>query len=264
MPPAPTKATLTEEDDSSASKCVIVEAAKSGRSKCRACMEAISEGEMRVGMESWMVGRQVVVWQHPRCFLACMTICEASGGRSKCKQSKQPLEVGEKTVRLVAHTTTAHIKLRPAGMLLAPVLRAVSDSAALEGKGRGAVSLDALRAVVTEGCLDELSSSESKSLADGLAEGGAVPASSNDDGKAGLGVSVTPSQAEVMEAKHERKQPAKESIEKATGKVAWKWAGTLCYGSLLPAKETKTHCYARTQRGNVKTLTKGGEYWWQM
>jgi hypothetical protein len=46
--------------------------------------------------------------------------------------------------------------------------------------------------------------------------------------------------------------------------VAWKWAGALCYGTLLPARETSTHCYARTQKNNTKTLTKGGAYWWQL
>ena len=42
----------------------------------------------------------------------------------------------------------------------------------------------------------------------------------------------------------------------------WRFAGHLCYGSLLPAQESKTHCYARTHKGNTKTLTKGGASWW--
>lgn len=45
------------------------------------------------------------------------------------------------------------------------------------------------------------------------------------------------------------------------GRVEWKFGGRLCYGTLLPSKETKTHCYARTHKGNVKTLAKGKGYW---
>jgi hypothetical protein len=33
---------------------------------------------------------------------------------------------------------------------------------------------------------------------------------------------------------------------------------------LLPAKETAGVCFARTHKGNTKTLTKGGSYWWML
>ena len=35
----------------------------------------------------------------------------------------------------------------------------------------------------------------------------------------------------------------------------------LWLGTLLAARETATHCYARTHKGNVKTLAKGKPYW---
>ena len=70
---------------------VVVEAAKTGRSKCRCCMEPIAQGDMRVGMESWMVGRQVVVWQHPKCFLSQIGICQETSTARKCKQTKKAL-----------------------------------------------------------------------------------------------------------------------------------------------------------------------------
>ena len=44
--------------------------------------------------------------------------------------------------------------------------------------------------------------------------------------------------------------------------MCWKFAGALCYGTLLPAKETALSCYARTHKGNIKTLAKGKPYWW--
>ena len=33
---------------------------------------------------------------------------------------------------------------------------------------------------------------------------------------------------------------------------------------MLPAKETAGVCFARTHKGNTKTLTKGGSYWWML
>jgi len=41
----------------SSQACITVEAAKTGRSKCRRCLEALPASEARVGMESWMVRR---------------------------------------------------------------------------------------------------------------------------------------------------------------------------------------------------------------
>ena len=46
------------------------------------------------------------------------------------------------------------------------------------------------------------------------------------------------------------------------GNVAWRFGGHLCFGVLIATRETKTHCYARTHKGNIKTLTKGKDYWW--
>ena len=61
--------------------------------------------------------------------------------------------------------------------------------------------------------------------------------------------------------KKEVQLPQVGTKSRTKGKVVWKFAGHKCYGTLLPAKETKTHCYARTHKGNVKTLAKGKDYW---
>ena len=58
-----------------------------------------------------------------------------------------------------------------------------------------------------------------------------------------------------------RSQPAVGSKSGAKGRVEWKWGGMVCSGVLLPSKETSTHCYAKTHKGNVKTLAKGKDYW---
>ena len=67
-------------ENSSSDACIIIEAAKTGRSKCRRCLEMLEAGALRVGMESWMVGRQVTVWQHPKCMLAGLQVTEEASG----------------------------------------------------------------------------------------------------------------------------------------------------------------------------------------
>ena len=49
------------------------------------------------------------------------------------------------------------------------------------------------------------------------------------------------------------KQPRAGVVSKAKGRVCWRFAGCLCYGTLLPAQESDTTCYARTHKGNTKT-----------
>ena len=39
-------------------------------------------------------------------------------------------------------------------------------------------------------------------------------------------------------------------------KVSWVWRGKTYSGTLIPSKETKTHRYARTENGKIKTLPK--------
>ena len=52
------------------------------------------------------------------------------------------------------------------------------------------------------------------------------------------------------------------SASKIAGQVAWHWGRTICYGTLIPSKENSKYCYARTHKGNIKTLAKGKAYWW--
>ena len=39
-------------------------------------------------------------------------------------------------------------------------------------------------------------------------------------------------------------------------KVSWKYGGKTYSGTLIPSKETKTHRYARTKNGKIKSLPK--------
>ena len=220
--------------------CFTIEAAKTGRSKCRGCMEALEQGEMRVGMESWMVGRAVTVWQHPRCFADNVVVTVESSGRGKCKQTKVAFTKGEAKLSCTAHSTTAHFK--PAAV--AAQIRQVFALAA----GRKVEGIEGFK---------QLSKEDARALRDGAPARAAKP-----EPEPELELEATPSQAVALKEEEAPAQPAKGSVSRAKGKVCWRFAGHLCYGSLLPAQESKTHCYARTHKGNTKTLTKGGASWW--
>ena len=231
--------------------CITVEAAKTSRSKCRGCMEPIEASSLRCGMESWMVGRQVTVWQHPKCLLNGLSVTVEASGRTKCKQSKQAFEVGERRLSATAHTTTAHIKLSAAPALLRPVYAAVpANERPAPSQIAGFDQLDTDERAALEAALaaaDELVAVDEPALVE------ATPTTTQ--------ALSTPSSGASGKDDDER-QPIKGLVTKAKGKVAWRFGGAVCFGTLLPAQETKTTCYARTHKGNTKTLTKGGTYWW--
>lgn len=238
---------------------IVVENAKTGRSKCRRCLEMLSQGEVRVGAESWMVGRQVTVWQHPRCFLAGVSFTEETSGRGKCKQTREPFAAGEHKLSTTAHTTTSHYKLDAAASLLRPVVVA----AHAETKDRRA-------AIACFEGVETLTPEERQSFEATLMDGGANASEE-------LAMQPTPSTETVLEDRisseatkstakepsgSTAEQPAKGIISRATGRVCWRFGGSLCFGTLLPKQESKTHCYARTHKGNTKILTKGLTSWW--
>jgi hypothetical protein len=243
-------ALLSDDVSNAEGNCVVVEEAKTGRSKCRKCMDVIPAGALRVGMESWIVGRNVITWQHPECFCCGLEITVEVTGRGKCKQTKQKFEAGERRLSAIAHTTTNNFKLSAAVPLLLPVFQALGDCAAARRK--------AFDSIVR---LSELQPSERALLAKCLADTGPAaikmeeapaPSSVADDAKAELPVDAV------------SKQPRAGVISKAKGRVCWRFAGCLCYGTLLPAQESHTTCYARTHKGNTKTLTKGNASWWML
>ena len=224
-------------------QCIVIEAAKTGRSKCRGCMEPLAQGEMRVGQESWMVGRAIIVWQHPSCFYANVAVTTEASGRGRCKQTKEGFAVGEAKISCTAHTTTAHYK--PAAV--AAPLRHVCELA-----GKAVESLEGFAL---------LSAADACALRDGATN---ATAPREAKAEAAPELEETPTTAAALAEEGELKQPALGKVERAKGKVCWRFAGHLCYGTLLAAQESKTHCYARTHKGNTKTLKKGGSSWWMM
>jgi len=236
-PPKPTPQPVRE---STPAPAIVIEAAKTGRSKCRRCLEPIQQGEKRVGMESWMVGRQVMVWQHPACFLDGVAISTETSGRGKCKLTKAPFVAGERRISCTAHTTTSNFKLAAVAPSLRALLALVPGRKLEHIEGYGLLDADEAALLKQAGGNEEVA---------------AVPA-----------VGATPEQTEAVEAgpaaAQGGSQPKKGAVSRVKGRVAWRFAGHVCSGTLLPAQETKTHCYARTHKGNTKTLTKGGASWW--
>jgi hypothetical protein len=240
----------SEDSSNTEGNCIVVEQAKTGRSKCRRCLEVLSAGTLRVGMESWIVGRNVMTWQHPRCFCDGLAITTETSGRGKCKQTKEKFAVGERRLSASAHSTTNNFKLHAAALLLRPVFCALNSSPAAQR-------------TVFEGIanLTELLPEEQEQLSKALGaccstpikvENKDCPSTAADD------FSPSPSPDKLT------KQPAAGLVSKATGRVCWRFAGALCYGNLLPAQESTTTCYARTHKGNTKILTKGNSSWWMI
>merc|ERR1711871_402486 len=121
-----TEATTTSAEASEAG-LVVGENAKTGRSKCRKCMQPLPQGEPRVGMQAWIMGRQAITWQHPRCFASNIQVAIEETGRGKCRASKVAFTKGEPKLGLTSHTNTIWLKPSMASTLLAPALALVPD-----------------------------------------------------------------------------------------------------------------------------------------
>lgn len=61
-PATPATPKVYSAEGSRASSLLVVERAKTGRAKCRKCHDPIDEGEWRVGMQAWIMGRQAMTW----------------------------------------------------------------------------------------------------------------------------------------------------------------------------------------------------------
>ena len=216
-----------------------------------------------------MVGRQVVVWQHPACFLRGLQVTTEMSGRGKCKQTKAKFAVGEHRISAQAHTTTVHMKLSAAPVLLRPVYAALPEEAkashmvhTIEGfeqllPDQQRALHDGMRQETTAGTEER---TRTRTRAASYAGAAGQSSSSSQQGDGAL------KKDDVRIAKASRAtsagQPRLGEVSKSTGRVCWRFAGKLCFGTLLSAKETADTCYARTHKGNIKTLAKGGGYWW--
>ena len=255
LPPPSKKAKHTSNTSvivsTTAKKLLTVEKAKTGRSSCRLCREIIIKDTPRVGMMSWIVGRNAVTWQHPSCFLSQLCVAAASNSKTKCKVTSLPFVKNQVKVGCKSHSTTSWVSLDALPTLLTPVLKIIGDEAALPTTLQG---------------VDTLNQVQQHALQATIMRTRELYFEEKDQNQ----ISPTESQSPTIKAKKRvllgdmSTQPKIGVKSNAKGPESWKFGAYLCQGKLIASKETKTHCYARTHKGNVKTLKKGGVYWWMV
>jgi len=107
----------------------VVENAKSGRAKCRHCMEKIEKAALRVGREGWMAGRKATLWFHPNCALQNpSSFDKAPNGRGKCKYSGEKILNGEDRFGIEIHNSTQYVKAKYVMEVCNPVIELMSEA----------------------------------------------------------------------------------------------------------------------------------------
>ena len=233
---------------------LVCELAKTGRSTCRKCSNKIEKGAPRVGMQAWIVGRQAITWQCAVCFLGNITCGYDVSGRSRCKATNELFIKGELRVGARSHTATSFFKIDAVGIVLDYVASWVQHKKQLG---------DILQINRIEG--NEVLTQDDRNRLQILLT--SISCNLQDDP-----LSMPTAQVKHVHVETKEKSPRTTDMPTssqpslgvksgAKGRVQWKFGGHICLGSLLPSKETHTHCYARTHKGNVKTLAKGKDYW---
>merc|ERR1712028_279818 len=252
---------------------VTIEFAKTGRSTCRKCMNKIEKGEPRVGMMAWIVGRNAMTWQHPICSLKNIVVGYERSNQKKgrCKATNVVFCKDDLKIGIKCHTAKSYYHLDT----VRPVLDRILVSSINDDNRDGfKLTIDRVEGneKLTEDDNEKLNSLlknlyEEKKKERVVTEGESSSDSNDDDdsnstANKAVAAAVTYNVRHIKQKRHEQQdQPQVGKKSGANGKVEWKWCGQKCYGTLLPSKETKTHCYARTHKGNIKTLAKGKEYW---
>ena len=231
------------------------EPAKTGRSTCRQCRLPIDKGSPRIGMEAWIVGRQAITWQCPECFLSNVTLSREVTGRSKCKATGERFTVGEIRVGFSSHTATNLCCLSEAVYVLVGVTAWIPEEKRWDATEK---MLSEMRKTgCSEGAKVLHSVLINKITSDVKGEEMVTSAMVQDSHVENMGNVITPPPKESSLSTGGDSKSSK----KRSGRVQWKFGGHTCYGNLLPGKETEKHCYARTHKGNIKTLAKGKAYW---
>ncbi|OEU20304.1 hypothetical protein FRACYDRAFT_236379 [Fragilariopsis cylindrus CCMP1102] len=257
---------------------ITIEFAKTGRSTCRKCRTKIDKGQPRVGMMAWIVGRNAMTWQHPICALQNIVVGYERSNQNKkgrCKATNVVFLKDDLKIGIKCHTAKSYYHLDG----IRPVLDRILVSSSNDDNSDGfKLTIDQVEGneKLMEDDQEKLKSvlknlyeekkkepvvSESESLSESNDDN-----DSNSAAKKAVATAAAVVTGKVRHVKQKRQQQQQEQPQVgkksgANGRVEWKWCGQKCYGTLLPSKETKTHCYARTHKGNIKTLAKGKEYW---
>jgi len=248
---------------------IVCEAAKTGRATCRRCRVTIDKDKPRVGMQAWIVGRQALTWQCPRCFLGNLLLAhEKSSGRGRCKASGEAFAAGELKVGARSHTATHFYKVTSVGALIVAVgaLEARHDADAWRTTAKGLVadSLEGHGALTVQerAAIASLLATAVAKVERGAADSAVQVKEEEDTALGGKSTSAVAAKNVLVGCVAAvGSQPKVGTKSGATGRVEWKWGGLVCSGVLLPSQETATHCFARTHKGNTKTLAKGNGYW---
>ena len=104
-----------------------LEYAKTGRSTCRRCGEAIAAGDLRVGIEAFVAGRVADTWQHPRCALEACYLERCSANRGKCKATDETFKKGDIRLAVCSKDHKTYYSVKGMGDALKPTLEAVGD-----------------------------------------------------------------------------------------------------------------------------------------
>ena len=253
---------------------ITIEFAKTGRSTCRKCMTKIDKGQPRVGMMAWIVGRNAMTWQHPICALQNIVVGYERSNQNKkgrCKATNVVFLKDDLKIGIKCHTAKSYYHLDG----IRPVLDRILVSSSNDDNSDGfKLTIDQVEG--NEKLL-EVEHEKLKSVLKNLYEEKKKEpvvtvdeslSKSNDDNdsnstakEAGAAATYNVRNIKQKRQQQQQEQPQVGKKSGANGRVEWKWCGQKCYGTLLPSKETKTHCYARTHKGNIKTLAKGKEYW---
>jgi len=260
---------------------ISFEYAKTSRSTCRKCMIKIEKGSRRVGMQAWIVGRQAITWQcAPSCFLKNLILSYESSGRTKCKATNKVFEKGELRFGTRSHTATNHYKVDEFQHILQNVLSFSAPSKSemqdisklLSGNDlEGFEFLTSKDQEYVQSILIEIVDNVKK----GKDDKNEKQKQHLDSEKISRIIStreIVKDEESSSKKKDKVSSPKKEVTEEqeqpkigtkmyTKGKVQWKFGAYICYGTLLSQKETLTHCYARTHKGNIKTLAKEKTYW---
>ena len=199
------------------------------------------------------MGRQSITWSHPGCCISNLIVAVESTGRGKCKCSGERLPKGAPKLGVRSHSATSWVQLHCAPQLLAPVLciggeahRAATEAALGTGQDNADPSIEGFDSLPLRDMDTVRAALRQVTVA---ATAATAATAGGDTGSASRGDSaLAPDQAGGN----------------LTGRVAWKFGGHVCYGELLPRQETAAHCFARTHKGNTKTLAKGKTYWWRV
>merc|ERR1711871_242441 len=228
-----------------------IENAKTSRSRCRKCMEKIEKGELRVGMKAWIMGRSAMTWNHPKCFAENIKLDEAANSRTKCKVSNIPFQAGDVRIGLRSHTATSWVSVGVLEKLLSPISEHLPTSSS---------SIGALEGFSTK--LSDVHQREVVALFQRI-QTSSVKAEKIHINSKNVVVAKKETEKKVEQAGAKKKEQPKIGKRTLTkGNVAWKFGAHICFGVLIASRETKTHCYAKTHKGNIKTLAKGKDYWW--